>query len=124
MNWRTIELFKGIDLNDSFVLEWCHSKNQFVIELEASIWPESKYYKQPKINEYTCYQKARLSFINIKSCTGLRTMKNVKPTIDPDGSKDYGNIYNLESNCGSFMISGEFGKVEITGGEIQFEIHT
>lgn len=124
MDWRDIELFKGIDLNDSFVLKWHHENSQVVIELEASIWPESDYYESPKANEYTCYRGATLSFVGIESCAGLQAIDNVKPTTDSDGSKDYGNIDSLEANEGSFTISGEFGQAKIIGGELRFEIHT
>ena len=48
MDWTQIELFKGIDLNDSFVLNWAHEDSQLCFELEASIWPESDYYFKPK----------------------------------------------------------------------------
>jgi len=62
MDWTQIELFKGIDLNDSFILSWVHEDDQLTFDLEASIWPESKYYTTPKEDEYTCYRKATLSF--------------------------------------------------------------
>ena len=50
-----MEIFKGIDLNDSFVLSWYQGTNELTFELEASIWPESTYYEKPKPNEHTCY---------------------------------------------------------------------
>ena len=48
MNWEELEIFKGIDLNDSFVLSWRKEPNEVIFELEASIWPESEYYEEPK----------------------------------------------------------------------------
>ena len=56
-----MEVFKGIDLNDSFVLDWSYENNRLCFELEVSIWPEYKYYVEPKLNEYTCYRKANTS---------------------------------------------------------------
>jgi hypothetical protein len=53
MEWPQIEIFKGIDLNDSFVLNWNHEDDHLSFELEASIWPESDYYTTPKQGEYT-----------------------------------------------------------------------
>lgn len=44
MDWHQMEVFNGIDLNDSFVLDWSYENNSLYFELEASIWPESKYY--------------------------------------------------------------------------------
>ena len=37
MDWRSLDLFEGIDLNDSFVLDWHHNDDQLIFEVEASI---------------------------------------------------------------------------------------
>ena len=122
MNWEEMEIFKGIDLNDSFVLSWQGESNEITFELEASIWPESKYYEKPKENEHTCYKPATLSFKNIKKSNGLLEINQVKATTDAAGEIDYGNIDNLEKTKQGFLVEGEFGSVSIIGGEISFEI--
>lgn len=124
MDWTEIELLKGIDLHDSFILNWAHEDNQLSFELEASIWPESKYYSPPKNGEYTCYRKATLMFTNLKSINGLKSIELVPSTTDPDGSIDYGNIEALNKIDGGFNLSGDFGSVNIMGGELRFEVHT
>ena len=115
-------IFKGIDLNDSFVLSWHQGTNELTFELEASIWPESTYYEKPKPNEHTCYKSAILSFKNFNELSGLLELNQVKAATDASGEKDYGNIDNLEENNNGFLVEGEFGKVSIVGGEISFEI--
>ena len=122
MNWEEMEIFKGIDLNDSFVLSWAHKPNEVVFDLEASIWPESKYYEKPLKDEYTCYKHARLSIINIKEIKGLKEMSQVLPATDATGEKDYGNIDTLKKSKDGYYLEGEFGSVSIVGGEIHFEI--
>ncbi|MDR9768686.1 hypothetical protein RJP56_21810 [Shewanella baltica] len=124
MDWRQMEVFKGIDLNDSFVLDWNYENNRLCFELEASIWPESKYYVEPKLNEYTCYRKAILQFVNTVSVTGLKPKSAVMSSTDPDGSIDYGNIDTLQVVYGGFELTGDFGNIKISGGELRFEIHT
>ncbi len=124
MNWDELEIFKGIDLTDSFVMNWNHEGGQVIFELEASVWPESEYYQEPKKSEYTCYRKAILKFTEIKSCSGLVSTDTVKPTKDPDGSIDYGVIETLSKTDLGFKVSGDFGSVDITGGNISFEIFT
>ena len=49
-------------------------------------------------------------------------MGQVKPSIDPDGEKDYGNIDALQKNSEGCLIEGDFGSVSLIGGEINFEI--
>ena len=122
MNWEEMEIFKGIDLNDSFVLSWRQEPNEVIFELEASIWPASEYYEKPKKDEYTCYKSACLSIKNAKEIKGLKEMNKVKPATDAAGEKDYGNIDALQKSSNGFYIEGEFGHVSIIGGEIHFEI--
>jgi hypothetical protein len=124
MDWNQIELFKGIDLTDSFVLSWAHDDNQLSFELEASIWPESEYYSKPQNGEYTCYLKAALKFTDVQSLNGLKSIDLVPSTTDPDGSMDYGNIETLSQTETGFNLSGDFGTVNIIGGELCFEVHT
>jgi hypothetical protein len=113
MDWNRIELFKGIDLNDSFVLNWACENNQLTFELEASIWPESEFYYKPKEGEFTCYRKATLRLANAKSINGLKYIDSVIPTSDPDGSIDYGNIETFIQTTIGFKLSGEFGDVSV-----------
>lgn len=124
MEWTELSDFKGIDLNDSFVLGWEQSTDKLEFSLEASIWPQSTYYITPKQNEHTCYRKATLTFSSIDEVNGLRSMESVKPTIDPDGTSDYGNIDSLIQNSNGYSIVGEFGSVKILGGKLEFKIHT
>jgi hypothetical protein len=124
MDWRQMEVFKGIDLNDSFVLDWSYENNRLCFELEASIWSESKYYVEPKLDEYTCYRKATLQFVTTVSVTGLKPKSAVMSSTDPDGSIDYGNIDTLQVVDGGFELTGNFGHLKISGGELRFEIHT
>jgi hypothetical protein len=124
MNWTEMPTFEGIDLHDSFVLGCSQESGSLLFELEASIWPASRYYSEPKDNEYTCYRRASLSFFDLESVTGLREKEDSPLTRDPDGSIDYGNIDQLEKTASGFIIVGDFGRVEILGGELQFEVHT
>jgi len=122
MNWNEMDIFKGIDLNDSFILSWHLSANDLVFEIEASIWPESKYYEKPKKDEYTCYKPAVLEFKNIKEIKGLREMSQVTASTDASGEKDYGNIETFKKSNEGFHLEGDFGSVSISGGEMSFEV--
>lgn len=124
MDWTELSEFKGIDLNDSFVLSWNQTNDKVEINLEASIWPQSAYYSKPKSNEYTCYRRATLTILGAVEVTGLLPMDAVKPTIDPDGTEDYGNIDSLRQSSNGYSIAGEFGIVQISGGKLEFKINT
>jgi hypothetical protein len=122
VDWKDLVEFQGIDLNDSFILNWSREEHEIVFSLEASVWPESIYYRAPENNEYTCYRKATLRFSGVSSCVGLLATSEVKPTIDPDGSIDFGNIDTFNQIQDGFSLTGEFGNVIIICDEMHFEI--
>lgn len=124
MDWRQLEIFKGLDLNDSFVLDWSHESDRLSFELEVSIWPESAYYVEPKAGEYTCYRKATLVFKNVKAVTGLKAKDAVIISTDASGSVDYGNIDSFIVLKDGFELEGDIGCIRVSGGELRFEIHT
>ena len=124
MDWTELEQFRGIDLNDSFILGWRLEGRRIIFELEASLWPESEYYIPPKQGEYTCYRRATLSFKNVIECTGLPSMESAPKSADAAGEIDFGNIDSLQILDGGFSVSGDFGTVSIAGSELTFEIHT
>ena len=116
--------FVGIDLNDSFVLDWEFQGSKLEFSLEASIWPGSKYYSKPEPEEYTCYKPAKLKFISVEKIYGLISQESAQSTIDKQGEIDYGNIEVFEKTKSGFYIEGNFGKVVINEGKMEFIIET
>ena len=119
-----MDIFKGLDLNDSFVLGWSSTETDITIKIEASLWPESSLYLKPKFDEYTCYRSCEIKFSGFSSFTGLIDQNNVKPVKDIDGTLDYGNIDSLVRVNQGFKVFGEFGNVEILDGKVQFKLYT
>ncbi|MBY6224620.1 hypothetical protein [Ferrimonas balearica] len=119
-----MEMFNGIDFNDSFVMSWKLGASELVMDVEASIWPESELYCAPKPNEYTCYRRITLVFSEFKEVRGLIDIASVVGTLDPDGTTDYGNIDAFSKIQSGFLMSGSFGDVEVVGGHVQLEVNT
>lgn len=123
MNYTELEIFQGIDLTDSFVLFWEIKDRCLSFDLDASVWPESRYYSKPKKGEFTCYKKVRLEFLNIESIQGLKEMSQISPSTDQSGELDYGNIDSLIIEKDGFTLEGDFGEVNIKSGKINFEFY-
>jgi hypothetical protein len=119
-----MDIFKGLDLNDSFVLGWSATETDITIKIEASLWPESSLYLKPKSDEYTCYRTCEIKFTGFSSFNGLINQQNVQPVKDIDGTLDYGNIDTLIKTNQSFKVVGEFGKLEVINGGVQLELYT
>ncbi len=63
-------------------------------------------------------------FKGVQSIVGLKPIESVPPTTDPDGTTDFGNIDTLSQTESGFHLSGDFGLVNIIGGELRIEVHT
>ena len=120
----TLNSMEGIDLQDSFVLDWSENNSELVFQIEASVWPSSKHYVEPKESEYTCYKRASIRFFDFDSISGLRPKSEVVQSSDAKGEFDFGNIDSFSTTLSGFSIDGDFGNVLVTGGEVVFTIHT
>jgi len=119
-----MDIFRGIDFNDSFVLGWTSNEVEITFKLEASLWPESPHYLEPKSDEYTCYRKCEIQFTNFTSYSGLLEQDAINPTKDLDGSIDYGNIDTFIKTNHGFKVVGEFGNLNIVNGKVQLKFYT
>ena len=104
---------QGIDLTDSWVLGWRESDGSLEFGVEFSLRPESAFYRTPKKDEWTCYRRGFLRFDGVTAVDGLKKEEAVRFTIDPDGSKDFGNIESFEEEDGRVLLSGDFGDVVV-----------
>lgn len=123
-------MFDRVDLEDSWVLGWYFnsSQNQLIFDLEVSLWEGNEHYDPPLPGEYTCYKRGRLIFEGVTSIHDLSPMDTAKPTIDPDGSIDYGNIEGLRHvGDGIYKFGGDvakdFGEVSVKCGDVRLEIN-
>ncbi|MEN9999753.1 MAG: hypothetical protein RI922_2743 [Bacteroidota bacterium] len=113
----------GIDLEDSWILGWSYYKEELQIEIELSIWPESPYYEEPLNGNYTCYKLGQLIFHDVKTIKGFFELENIEPTIDPDGSKDWGNIYGLSKTKTGVKFLAEDIEVDIETSGLSIKIN-
>ena len=107
-------VFKGIDLSDCFILGWKKENDYLIFNLDLSVWPDSEYYEKPKKDEFTCYKEESLEFQDITHLKGFINQDEVKEfTIDPDGSKDWGEIYSLVYDKKKYIMETDFTTFEI-----------
>ena len=117
-----MEIFRGIDLNDSFVLGWRDEADKVVFNLELSIWPESPWYEKPRAQEYTCYKRGKLNFSGVREVSGFLPIKGIPSSRDLNGTDDYGNIDVFRLHNDTYQVQGDFGDVEILGGNVSLTL--
>src|SRR6476469_9191085 len=124
VGWRDMSEFTGVDLEDSWVLGWRYDRTarRLTFDLEASRWPGHSAYDVPLPDEWTCYRPAVLAFENVASIAGLRDIAEARATVDPDGSRDYGNIDALRQEGELYRFSGEMGDVSVHAAYVRLVV--
>jgi len=121
--WRNMEMFDFIDLEDTLVLNWEISKVRLTFNVEFSLRPGHSHYRTPEPDRHTCYREGKLHFLNPSNVEGLLSMQDARPSISADGTKDYGNFDTLSTSATStFQVFGDFGEVHGTYDQIEIEI--
>ena len=103
----------GIDFTDSWVLGWKITEPILEFSVEFSLSADNPLYRTPKKDEWTCYRKGLLRFEGVTAVDGLKEEADVRYSIDPDGSKDFGNIESFEVETDHIHFSGDFGDVRV-----------
>ncbi|MDG9671225.1 hypothetical protein ONV78_26055 [Hahella sp. CR1] len=121
--WNEIDIFKNVDLQDSFVIGWKCSDETFFIDMEASLWPGHPDYEEPNKGEHTCYKKARLIFRSPSNIKGLFPIDQVEANKAMEGEiPDYDTIEHFEIGNGQFHLVGAFGDVTLSAEDWTFKV--
>ena len=119
----TIDAIVDIMLEDTFVFSWHQTPESLIFNVLAHLLASHPDAAPPAMGDWSCYRSAVIEFSCISSVTGLLLQESVKPTIDPDGSVDYGCIDELVLlRPGEYRISGEFGVVNVSAKSVSIEL--
>lgn len=104
---------RGYYLEDSYVLAIHLSGYELAFDLEVVLLSDHPEYAAPKPGEQQYYRLGRLSFARPREIRFDRPTA-LRPTVDPDGSIDLGNVDSLtRSEDGRFAITGDWGSIEV-----------
>lgn len=122
-HWSEIDIFRNIDLQDSFVIGWKCSDETFFVDMEASLWPGHPDYEAPMKDEHTCYKKARLLFRKPSNIEGLLSIDQIDANEVTEGEiLDYDTIESFEIGDGRFRLVGAFGDVTLSADDWAFKV--
>jgi hypothetical protein len=107
------DLFDGIDLTDSWVLNIEASPRRVVMTVDFSLQPSHRRYHPPLPGDYAYYERGRLSISGVDELWWRHQPKF--PARDVTGEIDYGNIDNLEMTANSWIFEGSLGTLTVTG---------
>ncbi len=113
---------KGVSLGDSSVLGWRVGPDSVEFAVDFSLWPGSRFYRDPRKGEWTCYRRGFLRFSAVTAVEGLKPQAEVPFATDASGEKDFGSIEALEEQAGAVVVAGDFGTVTIRCSSWAIEI--
>ncbi len=121
-SWEDMYEFKGVHLIDSLVLFWNIKEDAFSIKADLPYERNNKNHLDALIKGIFDFKRTTITFKGYKKITGLIDITNVTPKIE-EGEKIYGNIDDVTRTKDGYEISGIFGDVVITGGEMCLQVH-
>ena len=110
--YYTLKGLESIYLEDSFLINIEESNSQISFITEIILLESHPAYHPPKTGEQYCYRQGKIFFENLKSLKWLA--KNLKFTVDINGSKDLGNIDVFTYINDEYYLEGDWGEVKIT----------
>ncbi|QZP35860.1 hypothetical protein [Pseudomonas sp. DR48] len=117
MNYYEILSLSNFYLEDSYVLSIDEAAGSLTFELEAVLTKNHPQYEEPQNGEQYCYRKVLLRFFSVDSIEWLD--RRLIGFVDSTGDLDYGNIDSFVSDDGAYILSGDWGRVIIRGGEVE-----
>lgn len=112
------EVLRSFYLEDSWVLDINASRGQFVITAEFVLTEEHPSYAPARPGEQYCYRKGVLVFEGVTDLTWTGQLSS-RPSRDPDGSVDYGNIDSLTIEGDRYIVEGGLGIIDLHAASIR-----
>lgn len=122
LNYFELKEFKGLYLEDSFVLNIIETAKLFSFQMEFVLTEEHPKYKAPLGNEMYYYHYGVINFIEPKQV--LWKVRNQKAaSIDANGECDYGNIDIFLKSEDEYFLEGDWGSVLIKCDDLEVELN-
>jgi hypothetical protein len=108
--------FERFYLEDSYVIDIRSSEHELALDVEAVLTPSHPDFGEPNAGKMYRYRRVTIRFPNVRRIDWIRPLI-LRPTRDPDGSIDYGNIDFFMLERGSYRLGGEWGEVVVVGDQ-------
>lgn len=116
-DWTELREFRAINMTASFVLSWETEGESLLIDLDLLLCPEHAFYEEPRPAEKACFRAALLEF---PACGSIRVngvRDDSQALADVTATLGHGAISGMRRiGNGVYEISGDFGRIEISGG--------
>jgi hypothetical protein len=117
-NYFELESFKGLYLEDSYVLNIIATPKLVEIEMDFVLTENHPLYSVPKKGEQYYYKRGKLLFINTKLIKWQNSTFQFE-SIDRNREVDLGNIDVFHQNANNYYLEGDWGNLSIECQDIK-----
>lgn len=111
----------GIALESSFVLGIQIEPYAATFSMDFALTPEHPLFRTPPTSEQECFRRGELVFKPFREVRWKSS--GLSSSIDANAEVDFGNLDELLKTDTGWRLGGEWGVIEIAGGEISVLIN-
>lgn len=115
--------FRGFEefyLEDSFILDVIARPGSLMFVVEMILRENHPAYRPPIQGEQHCYRRGRIAFGGVRRLTWLAT--DVEPARDATGDIDFGGFDEFGLDGRTYILAGDFGKLELEASSCTVEL--
>jgi hypothetical protein len=105
--------FDGYYFEDGWVLGLYASDREFLIDIDAVLTPRHPDFGPPNPGDKYRYRRVAVRFPNVRDLEWIKPL-DLRGTLDPDGTVDYGNIDFFVRSGDVSRLGGKWGEVAVT----------
>lgn len=114
--YHEIAGLEGVYLEDSYVLGITEKADEISFQVEFVLTEQHPAYRPPLENEQHCYRRGSLTFHGVRDVRWARL--SMRPSVEPNGDIDYGNIDAFAERDGIFRLEGEWGELSLSADTV------
>jgi hypothetical protein len=112
----------GLSLEESYVLAIRIEPYRVVFTMDFVLTPEHPMYRPPLAGERACFRRGLIAIRNFQRLAWDST--GYSPSTDASGELDFGTLDRIVNLDGMWMLSGDWGDLQVNGGEISISVDT
>jgi hypothetical protein len=110
----TLAGFENLYLEDSWVLSIRPVESTLTFEADLVLTESHPLYHDPRAGEQYCYRRGIIEFAHVTELTW--TGGGRPPATDATGEQDLGSFDQFQVEDGRYVISGDFGRIQLAAG--------
>jgi hypothetical protein len=112
----------GISYEDSYVLKIVVEPYSLRVAMDFVLTRQHARYRDPVAGERDCFLRGEIRVDGFHRIAWLAT--GTKPSIDSSGEVDYGKLDEISVVDGELKLSGDWGAIEVAGGDLTVSFPT